>query len=149
MPCGRTKGREKERRERERKRDPQSVLLLPVQSLLLRNLVPCKPCCFHTPTRPHGKLRDLLTKSSSSLSTYFAIQFRQVLKNTSEEAVFALIQSLHFRGRKHFKMTFHTRVVLHRVNSINKLNTQFSQLQDKDKLPYSTSCIGRSNRHRK
>lgn len=46
-------------------------------------------------------------------------------------------------------MTFCTRVVLHMGNNINKLNTLFSQLQEKDKLPHLTSCTGRSNRHRK
>lgn len=46
-------------------------------------------------------------------------------------------------------MTFRTRVVLHMVNNINKLNTLFSQLQEKDKLPHLTSCTSRSNRHRK
>lgn len=46
-------------------------------------------------------------------------------------------------------MTFHTRVLLLTVNNINKLNTRFSQLQEKDKLPYLASRTGKNNRHRK
>lgn len=140
-------GKQKGREERS-----SAGILLPVQSRLLRNTVALQALSFTHTHRPHrmilGTLSHLLPKSNSSLSIYFAFWFRQVLKNSSEETVFALIQSLYSWGRKHSKMTFRTRVILHTVNNINKLSTWFKRLQEKDKLPYLTSYAGGSNRNR-